>query len=268
MSILTLFTKNLPGLIGSLVGFSIFRLLVLSSWLNAATFCRCISSLTYLPSTQLNTHSKFISHIKLEMAITETVTTEVIQISMLCNYVVRSNSYKRIFYSKSMVYASSVLTDSNIYDVLGVGKLIHIGYLEQLNLALVICWKPYIIQSTTCISFQNYSHNSDFVSICDHFSENSHGSHKHAYWKKWNLKIICEITHAAGKYLWGLMEPAISEGSFKSTKTIFVPSYSPGYGEFENLCFGSIACVTCICLQCGRHKQNCYRFLGKTATID
>ena len=36
--------------------------------------------------------------------------------------------------------------------------------------------------------------------------------------KKRNLKIICEITHSAGKYLQRLMGPAISEGSFKSTK--------------------------------------------------
>jgi len=27
-------------------------------------------------------------------------------------------------------------------------------------------------------------------------------------------------------------------------------------------------CVMYICLQCGRRKQNCYSFLGKTATID
>ena len=38
---------------------------------------------------------------------------------------------------------------------------------------------------------------------------------------KRNLKIICEIMHATGKYLQGLMGPAISEGSFKSTKTIY-----------------------------------------------
>ena len=35
-----------------------------------------------------------------------------------------------------------------------------------------------------------------------------------------DLKIICEITHATGKYLQGLMGPAISERSFKSTKNI------------------------------------------------
>ena len=29
---------------------------------------------------------------------------------------------------------------------------------------------------------------------------------------------ICKTTHATGKYLQGLMRPAISEGSFKSTK--------------------------------------------------
>ena len=35
-----------------------------------------------------------------------------------------------------------------------------------------------------------------------------------------NLRIICEIMHATGKYLQGLIRPAISERSFKSTKTI------------------------------------------------
>jgi len=39
--------------------------------------------------------------------------------------------------------------------------------------------------------------------------------------KKRNLKIICEITHAFVKYLLELMGPAISKGSFKSTKTIY-----------------------------------------------
>jgi len=39
--------------------------------------------------------------------------------------------------------------------------------------------------------------------------------------KKRNLKIICEIMYATGKYLQRLMGPAISKGSFKSTKTIY-----------------------------------------------
>jgi len=39
--------------------------------------------------------------------------------------------------------------------------------------------------------------------------------------KKRNLKIICEITHATGKYLQGLMGPAINKGSFKLTKIIY-----------------------------------------------
>ena len=52
--------------------------------------------------------------------------------------------------------------------------------------------------------------------------------------------------HATRKYFQGLMGPAISEGSFKSTKTIHHLIY----------------------LQYGRRKQNCYRFLCKTATID
>ena len=58
--------------------------------------------------------------------------------------------------------------------------------------------------------------------------------------KKQNLEIICEITHATGKHLQGLMGLAISEGSFKSTKTIY-QSYSPGYGGLKNLCFVSVA---------------------------
>jgi len=35
-------------------------------------------------------------------------------------------------------------------------------------------------------------------------------------------------------------------------------------------CFRSLngKYVTCVCLQCGRRKQNCYCFLGKTSTID
>ena len=62
----------------------------------------------------------------------------------------------------------------------------------------------------------------------------------------------------------------INKGSFKPTKNI--PSYSPGYGKLENLLFRFCSlnsdCVTYVCLQCGRCKQNRYLFLGKTATID
>ena len=44
--------------------------------------------------------------------------------------------------------------------------------------------------------------------------------------------------------------PVLEEGRLKSIKTI-IPSYFPGHGEFENLCFCSPngVCVTCICLQ-------------------
>ena len=41
--------------------------------------------------------------------------------------------------------------------------------------------------------------------------------------EKKNLKIISEIMHATEKYLQGLIGPAISKGSFKSTKKI--PSF-------------------------------------------
>jgi len=53
-----------------------------------------------------------------------------------------------------------------------------------------------------------------FVTI----SEKTRIVHTSLYTK---IKIICEITHATRKYLQGLMGPAISKGSFKSTKTIY-----------------------------------------------
>jgi len=88
--------------------------------------------------------------------------------------------------------------------------------------------------------------------------------HTSMYIKK---KIISEITHATGKYLQGLMGAAISEGSFKSTKTIHHLTCLAMESLF---CFRSLngECVTCICLQYSKRKQNRYRFLGKTATLD
>jgi len=38
-----------------------------------------------------------------------------------------------------------------------------------------------------------------------------------------------------------LMGPVFTKGNFKSTKCIYVPSYSPVHGEFENTCFVSVA---------------------------
>jgi len=48
--------------------------------------------------------------------------------------------------------------------------------------------------------------------------------------------------NATGKYSQGLMGPAISEGSFKLEK-IYIPSYSPGYGEFK-ICFIFVVSVS------------------------
>ena len=97
--------------------------------------------------------------------------------------------------------------------------------------------------------------------ICDHLSKNPH---KHV---KQNLKIICEITHATGKYLQGLMGPAISKASFKLYTILLTWLWRVRKSLFR---FHSLICeyVTCVCLQCGKHKQNRYHFLGKTATID
>jgi len=38
--------------------------------------------------------------------------------------------------------------------------------------------------------------------------------------RKKKFKIICEVTHAAVKYLQGSIGPEIDEGNFKSTKAI------------------------------------------------
>ena len=51
--------------------------------------------------------------------------------------------------------------------------------------------------------------------------------------------MICEITHATGniyKNLWGQQ----SAKKLQINKN-YTPSYSPGYREFENLCFVSVA---------------------------
>ena len=101
--------------------------------------------------------------------------------------------------------------------------------------------------------------------------QNPHSLHKHVYWKKRNLKIICEIMHATGKYLQRLIGPAISKRSFKSIKKLYTILLTWLWRARKCLfCFRSLNSefVVCVCLQCGRPKQNCYCFLGKTTTID
>jgi len=85
--------------------------------------------------------------------------------------------------------------------------------------------------------------------------------------KKLNLKIICEITHATGKNLQGLIGPAISEGSFKNKKKLHTILLAWLWRIRKSVSLNG-ECVTCVCLQCSRCKQNRYRFFGKTATID
>jgi len=76
----------------------------------------------------------------------------------------------------------------------------------------ILVWKSKLRKALRlCIAF-------GFTKNSYHFSENPLSPHKHVYFKKRNLKIICEITHATGKYLQGLVGPAISKESFKSTK--------------------------------------------------
>ena len=93
----------------------------------------------------------------------------------------------------------------------------------------------------------------------------------HAYWRKktkfqsslWNYaccwKIFTRIDGARNQQ----MKLQINKN--------YMPSYLPGYGEFENLfpfCSLNGECVTCICLHCSRCKQNRYHFLGKNSNIN
>ena len=74
---------------------------------------------------------------------------------------------------------------------------------------------------------------------------------------------------ATGRYTQNLMGPTIGKESFKSINC--APSYSPGQGEFKNVCFVSITqtvSVMCVCIGCGKCKQNHQHFFGKTASID
>ena len=76
-----------------------------------------------------------------------------------------------------------------------------------------------------------------------------------------------EIMRATGKNLKGLMGPAVSENQQKLCTILLAWLWRAQKSLF---CFCSLngECVTCVCLQCSRHKQNRCRFFGKTTTID
>ena len=59
----------------------------------------------------------------------------------------------------------------------------------------------------------------------------------HSYWKK---KQNCEITHATQK-IFTRIDGASNQWSKLHINKNYMPSYSPGYGEFENLYFVSVA---------------------------
>ena len=72
-------------------------------------------------------------------------------------------------------------------------------------------------------------------------------------------------------YYWKIFTGAINQQRKLQINKNYIPSYSPGYGKFENLfhfCGLNSEYVTCVYLQCSRHKQNRYYFLGRTTTID
>ena len=110
------------------------------------------------------------------------------------------------------------------------------------------------------------------VNICDHLSENLHNSHRHVYWKKttkfknylWNYACYLKIFY---QDWWG-QQSAKEASNQQKLYTILLAWLWRVWKSLFHFCSLNSECVTCICLQCGRRKQNCYRFLGKTATID
>ena len=87
-------------------------------------------------------------------------------------------------------------------------------------------------------------------------SENPRSSRK----KKNDLKIICEIMQ-----IFTSIYGASNQQRKPQINNNYIPSYTPIYGEFDFHTLNG-ECVTCICLQCVRCKQNRYCFLGKTTT--
>jgi len=97
-------------------------------------------------------------------------------------------------------------------------------------------------------------------------------------------RIVCTSMHIEKKiknYLWQLQIywnvftriDRTSKGSKKASNqqkldTILLPWLWKVQKSL--FCFHSLnsECVTCVRLQCDGRKQNCYRFLGNTATID
>ena len=86
--------------------------------------------------------------------------------------------------------------------------------------------------------------------------------------------IIILLNHACYRKIFtNIFGPAIIKGSFKSKKkkktcTILLAWLWRAQKSLFRFCILNSECVTCVCLQCCRCKQNCYSFFGKTATID
>ena len=104
-----------------------------------------------------------------------------------------------------------------------------------------------------------------FFKICDHLSENPHSLHKYAYWKKLSLKLRMLLENIY-KDWWGQQSAKEASNQQKLYTILLAWLWRVWKSLF---CFRSLngECVTCVCLQCSKHKQNRYRFLGKTATL-
>jgi len=75
---------------------------------------------------------------------------------------------------------------------------------------------------------------------CDHLSKNPHSLHKHVYRKKNQiLKLFVKLRMLLQKFT--RIDGASNQWRKLQINKNYIPSYSPGYGEFENRWFVSAA---------------------------
>ena len=88
--------------------------------------------------------------------------------------------------------------------------------------------------------------------------------------KKWNLELFVKLhmlLENIYKEWWG-QQSSKKASNQQKLYTILVDWLWRVRKSLFRFCSLNGECVTCVCLQYSRHKQNRYHFLGKTTTID
>ena len=122
---------------------------------------------------------------------------------------------------------------------------------------------PVSVKDTdTCYNYNTQTHTPELLIVT--ISANTHIVHTSMHIEKKTAKI-CEIMQYVHKDWWGQKEASNQQKLYtillalaKESLKIVSVAWSWTYSK----------CVTCVCLQCGTCKQNCYHFLGKTTSID